>query len=74
MYPYADSMATEVAKPVCFWHVIKLANYFQKGYINAIVMYNILQEHRLIVVNPNRSRHFRLDVINREQLLTLNGV
>ena len=39
---------------------------------NAIVTYNFWQEHRLIVVDPNRPRHFRLDTINQEQLLTLN--
>ena len=39
---------------------------------NAIVMYNFWREHRLILVDPNRPRHFRLDMINQEQLLTLN--
>ena len=39
---------------------------------NAIVMYNFWREHRLIVVDPNRPRHFRLDMINQEQLLALN--
>ena len=38
----------------------------------AIVTYNFWQEHRLIVVDPNRPRHFRLDTINQEQLLALN--
>ena len=31
---------------------------------NAIVMYNFWREHRLIVVDPNRPRDFRLDMIN----------
>ena len=39
---------------------------------NAIVTCNFLREHRLIVVDPNRPRHFRLDTINQEQLLALN--
>ena len=39
---------------------------------NAIVTYNFWQEHRLIVVDPNRPRHFRLDTISQEQLLALN--
>ena len=39
---------------------------------NAIVTYNFWREHRLIVVEPNRPRHFRLDTINQEQLLALN--
>ena len=39
---------------------------------NAIVTYNFWREHRLIVVDPNRPRHFRLDTINQEQLLTLS--
>ena len=38
---------------------------------NAIVTYNFRREHRLIVVDPNRPRHFRLDTINQEPLLTL---
>ena len=40
---------------------------------NATVSYNFWQKHWLIVVNPNRPRHFRLDMINQEQLLTLNN-
>ena len=39
---------------------------------NAIVTYNFWQEHGLIVVDPNRPRHFRLDMINQGQLLALN--
>ena len=33
---------------------------------NAIVTYNFWREHRLIVVDPNRPRHFRLDMIYQE--------
>ena len=40
---------------------------------NAIVFYNYWREHRLIVVYPNKPRHFRVDAINREQLLVLNN-
>ena len=36
---------------------------------NAIVMHNVLQEHRLIVVDPNILRHFRINMINWDQLL-----
>ena len=39
---------------------------------NAIVTYNFWREHRLVVVNQNRPRHFRLDTINQEQRLALN--
>ena len=39
---------------------------------NVIVTYNFWQEHRLIVVDPNRPGHFRLDRLNQEQLLALN--
>ena len=39
---------------------------------NAIVTYNFWREHTLIVVDPNRPRHFILDMINQEQLLALN--
>ena len=40
--------------------------------LNAIVTYNFWREHGLIVVDPDRPKHFRLDMINQEQLLTLN--
>ena len=73
MYPYAESMAIEGAKPETFWHVIKTSNFFaERGTLNTIVMCNFLQEYRLIVFNPNTSRQFRLDVTNREKLLALN--
>ena len=39
---------------------------------NAIVTYNFWRKHRLIAIDPNRPRHFRLDAINMEQLLNLN--
>ena len=39
---------------------------------NAIVTYNFWREHRPIVVDPNRPRHFRIDMANQEQLLVLN--
>ena len=38
---------------------------------NAIVTYNFWREHRLIVVGPNKPKHFKLDMINQEQLLAL---
>ena len=47
---------------------------FAEGYTpNAIVLYNFWREHRLIVVDLNKPRHFRLDAINWGQLLTLNN-
>ena len=39
---------------------------------NAIVTYNFWREHRLILVDSNRPRHYRLDMINQKQLLALN--
>ena len=39
---------------------------------NAIVTNNFWREHRLIVVDPDRPRHFRLDMINQEHFLALN--
>ena len=39
---------------------------------NAIATYNFWQDHRLIVVHPNRPRHFRLGAMNREQFLAFN--
>ena len=41
---------------------------------NLIATYNFRQENKLIVVNPNRPRHFRLDAANHQQLLALNDV
>ena len=40
--------------------------------LNVIVTYNFWREHRLMLVDPNRPRHFRLETINQEQLLALN--
>ena len=34
-------------------------------------MHDFWREHRLILVDPNRLRHFRLGVINQQQLLAL---
>ena len=39
---------------------------------NAIVAYYFWREHGLIVVDPNRPRHFELDKISQKQLLALN--
>ena len=39
----------------------------------SIVTYNFWREHELIVVNPNRPRHFRLEMINQELLLALSN-
>ena len=39
---------------------------------NAIVTYNFWQEHGLIIVDPDRPRHFRSDMINQGKLLALN--
>ena len=38
----------------------------------AIITFNFWREHGLIIVDPDRQRHFRLDMINQEQLLALN--
>ena len=46
---------------------------FTEDTSNAIITYNFWREHRLIVVDPDRPRHFRLNMINREQLLALNN-
>ena len=39
---------------------------------NAIITFNFWREHGAIIVDPDRPRHFRLDMINQEQLLALN--
>ena len=39
---------------------------------SAIIMFNFWREHGLIIVDPDRPRHFRLDMINHDQLLALN--
>ena len=40
----------------------------------AIVTYNLWGVCRLIAVDPNRPRHFRLDATKWEQLLTLEDI
>ena len=40
---------------------------------NVIVPYKLWQGHGLIIVDPDGPRHFRLEIINQEQLLTLNN-
>ena len=42
--------------------------------LNAIVTFNFWQEHGLIIVDLDRPRHFRLDLIDREQFLVLNDM
>ena len=37
-----------------------------------IITFNFWPEHGLIIVNPDRPRHYRLDMINQKQLLALN--
>ena len=39
---------------------------------NAIVTHKFWRQHRLIVVDTNRPRYFRLDTLNQEQLSALN--
>ena len=39
---------------------------------NAIITFNFWQERGLIIVDPDRPRHFRLDMINQKQLLAQN--
>ena len=41
---------------------------------NAIVVHNFWWEDGLIIVDPDRPKHFRLDMINQEQLLALNDM
>ena len=41
---------------------------------NAIVTFNFWREYGLIIVDPERPRHFRLDMISQEQLLVLNDM
>ena len=41
---------------------------------NATVTYNFWQEHGLVIVDLYREKHFRLDMTNQEQLLTLNDM
>ena len=41
---------------------------------NTIVTYNFWREHGLIIVDQDIPRHFRLDMINQEQLMALNDM
>ena len=50
IYLYAVSMAIEGTRAECLWHVIHVALYLQeRDTPNAIVMYNLWKEHRLIM-------------------------
>ena len=40
---------------------------------NAIVTYNFWWDHGLIIVDPDRPRHFRLDMINQGEFFALNN-
>ena len=39
---------------------------------NVIITFNFWREYGMIIVDPDRPKHFRLDMINQDQLLTLN--
>ena len=39
---------------------------------NTIITFNFWREHGLVIADPDRPRHFRLGMINQEQLLALN--
>ena len=39
---------------------------------NAIVTYNFWREYGMIIADPDRPKHFRLDMINQTQLLAWN--
>ena len=41
---------------------------------NAIVTIKFWREYGLIIVDPDGPRHFRLDMISKEQLLVLNDM
>ena len=42
--------------------------------VNVIVTFNFWREHGLIIVDPDRPRHFRLDTINQEKFLSLTDI
>ena len=65
IYLYTDNMVIEGTRSGC-------RSFADGDAPNSIVTHNFGLEHRLIVVDPNRPRHFRLETINQEQLLTLN--
>ena len=76
MYPY-----TSISGRSCYrrhkTRVLLIRNHgsisFADGDIsNAIIMFNFWREHGLIIVDPDSPRHFRLDMINQDQLLALN--
>ena len=71
-YPYVS-----LSRPFCYRkHKARCCRYsalFVDGDTpNAIITFTLWQEHGLIIVDPDRPRHFRLDIINQEQLLALN--
>ena len=75
-YPYIS-----ISRPFCYrrhkTRVLLIGNQggtlFANGDTsNAIIMFNFLREHGLIRGDPDRPQHFRLDMINQDQLLALN--
>ena len=46
----------------------------EENTLNSLVTYNFRQGHRLIIVDPNQPILFRLDTINREQMLAMNDM
>ena len=74
-YPYIS-----ISGPSCYrrhnTRVLLIRNQgstlFEDGDASNAIMFNFWREHGLIIVDPDRPRHFRLDMINQDQLLALN--
>ena len=71
IYLYADNMVIEGIKLALLAHNQGSTLFADGDTPNAIVTYNFWQGHSLSVVDPDGPRHFRLDMINQEQLLAL---
>ena len=71
-YLYADSMAIEGTRPDFLTRNQGSTLFADWDSGNAIVTHNFWRENRLIVVDLNRPRHFRLEVLDQEHLLALS--
>ena len=72
IYLYADNMVIEGIKLALLARNQGNTLFADGDTPNAIVTYNFWREHRLIVVDPDKPRHFKLDLINEEQFLAQN--
>ena len=67
-------MTIEGTIPESCWHRIKVALCLQKEIHQMQLLRRTYGKERLIAVDLNKGKNFRLDSIKREQFLTLNNM